>query len=221
VLGTRGSLQHDRDRMKDAVAFIAQIENVAERNLFIKRISERIGVDEGVLNKEVSTTVLGSRVPEDRVRSGHPKMAVHFDPVELSLILMILSHPEMIEQLEKTKALAYFATDSLKSLGEAIKNRYLTEGAIDLASIMAQLTDLDLKRKLLGHLVDEGAREATILNREFSDTVIKIKKKWYKERRRILNLQLHQAQERNDRGLCDELLQATTQLLNEEKASLK
>ncbi len=217
VLGARGNLAHDRDLLKDTVTFIAQIQNVVEKNLFVKRIAERIGVDEDVLKKEVSKAATSGRGPEASVRTVRADRDIHLDTVELSLIQMILSYPAKIEALEKTNVLSYFATERLKSLGEEIKGLYMTEGMIDAASIVDQLTEHSLKKRLLSQMVDEGIREIATLEREFTDTVIKIKKKWYKEKRRLLGLQLRQAQERKDSALCDELLQATTKLLDEEK----
>jgi len=217
VLGARGSLEHDRSLLKEAVGFVAQIENAAEKNLFIKRIAERIGVDEAILKKEVSANTGNTRLPEVSRKPERTVEAVRFDAVELSLIQMILCYPGKVEQLDRQNALAYFVTDRLKSLGELIRDRYLQEGTIDPASFVDQIQDEALKKTLLRQMVDEGLRDTATLDRELSDTIIKIKKKWYKEKRRMLNIQLRQAQERNDSVLCDELLRVTTQLINEEK----
>jgi DNA primase len=106
-------------------------------------------------------------------------------------------------------------------LGEEIRVRFMAGGPIDPAFFVEQLDDVALRGKLLSRMMREGARQSQTLDREFSDTIIKIREKWYKQRKRLLNLQLQKAQQQNDSALCDRLLQEKTQLLNEEKHLLK
>jgi len=53
VLGDQGGFEKDRDSFRKAVAFIKHIENVVDRNLFIKRVSEKLGIDQDLLKKEI------------------------------------------------------------------------------------------------------------------------------------------------------------------------
>ena len=221
VLGTRGSLQQDRDRLKEAVAFIVQIESVAERNLFIRRIAERFGVDEGVLKKEVSGTATPERVSGVTSRSGHAGPAVPYDAVELGLVRMMLCHPAKIAQLAEAGTLTFFTTESLKLLGQDIVNRYLKGEPIDPVFLIDQVADTALKRLLLRQMVEEDAYGQEIQERVFADMIMKMKEKWVRERKRSLNLKIRQAQESGNSTLCDALLAERNRLLNEEKASLK
>ena len=65
VLGRKRTLGHDREILKEAVSFMNRIESVVERNLFIKRISERLGVDQDLLKKEVLASTPVSETREE------------------------------------------------------------------------------------------------------------------------------------------------------------
>ena len=53
ILGGRGTLEEDRDKLREAVSFICRIEDAIERNLFIKKVAEKLNVDQDVLKTEV------------------------------------------------------------------------------------------------------------------------------------------------------------------------
>ena len=53
ILGGRGTLEEDRDKLREAVAFLCRIGDAVERNLFIKKVAETLNVDQEVLKAEV------------------------------------------------------------------------------------------------------------------------------------------------------------------------
>ena len=222
ILGTRGSLEHDRERLKEAVSFIARIDSVVERNLFVRRIAERLGVDEGLLKKEVAAQAQATvnRVPEAPKTPVRKEAPVHVDAVELSLILMMLSYPRMIDQVRQTNVLAYFVTENLKTLGEDIQKRFAADRSMDPSDILDSLADGFLRKRLLGRLVEDGTWDGETLERVFSDTVIKIKKKWYKEKHRLLKVHLIKAQEAGDFERINQLLMEKVRLSENERACL-
>lgn len=220
VLGKRGSLQHDRDMLKEAVLFISRIENAGERSLFIRRIAERLGVDEKVLGDEVAAQarVTTARTPEAPRKPTREEGPAQVDAIELSLILLMLSHPRMVERMRQTDILAYFVTKSLKTLGEDIQERFAATGGIDASAVIDGMADGALKKQILGRLVEEGMRGEETLDRVFSDTVINIKKKWYKEKHRLLKVRLMKAQEAGDYDKISQLLMEKARLSEDEKA---
>ncbi len=64
ILGGKGTLEEDRDKLREAVAFLGRIENMAERNLFGKKIAEALDVDEEVLKAEVQRALSHRPVPQ-------------------------------------------------------------------------------------------------------------------------------------------------------------
>ena len=220
VVGDRGNLQHDRDMLKDVVLFISRIENAGERSLFIRRIAERLGVDEKVLSNEVTAQahVTAIHTPETSPTPVRREGPVHLDAVELSVILMMLSYPPMIDRMRQTNVLTYFVTESLKTLGEDIQARFASTGGIDASSFIDQMTDGALKKEILSRLVRGGMWGEGTLDRVFSDTVINIKKKWYKEKHRLLKVRLMKAQEADDFEKISQLLMEKARLSEDEKA---
>ena len=220
VLGKRGSLQHDRDMLKEAVLFISRIENAGERSLFIRRIAERLGVDEKVLGNEVAAQARAAavRTPETPVKPVRDEGPVQVDAVELSFILMMLNHPRMVERMGKADVLGFFVTKSLKTLGEDIQERFVATGGIDASSIVSLMADGALKRQIMGRLVEGGVWGEETLEKVFSDTVINIKKKWYKEKHRLLKIRLMKAQEAGDFEKISQLLMEKARLSEDEKA---
>ncbi len=57
ILGGRGTLEEDRDKLREAVSFLGRLKDGVERNLFVKKVAEALAVDEAVLNKEVLRTL--------------------------------------------------------------------------------------------------------------------------------------------------------------------
>ena len=68
ILGGRGTLEEDRDKLREAVSFLSRLEDGVGRNLFIKKVAEALVVDEEVLKKEV----LRDPFPQPIRRPGRP-----------------------------------------------------------------------------------------------------------------------------------------------------
>lgn len=222
VLGNRGDLQHDRDMLKEAVSFIARIDSVVERNLFVRRIAERLGVDEDLLKKEVAAQAKATvnRAPDAGKVSPVPASPAHVDTVELSLILMMLSYPDTAYRVKQANILAYFVTESLRVLGEEIIGRLAADGKMDPAVTLDRLGDGALKKLILSHFVKDSPMNGDTHEKVFSDTVVTIKKKWYKEKHRLLKLRLVKAQEAGDDNQINQLLMEKARLSEDERARL-
>ena len=104
ILGGRGTLEEDRDKLREAVSFLSRLEDDVERNLFIKKVAEALVVDEEVLKKEVQRILSHSpsTVPSDLPRR---PTAAEMDPSELSLVRMMLEYPVKISIVRESKIL--------------------------------------------------------------------------------------------------------------------
>jgi hypothetical protein len=91
---------------------------------------------------------------------------------------------------------------------------------MDPSDILDGLADGFLRKRLLGRLVEDGTWDGETLERVFSDTVIKIKKKWYKEKHRLLKVHLIKAQEAGDFERINQLLMEKVRLSENERACL-
>jgi DNA primase len=219
ILGGRGTLEEDRDKLREAVSFLSRIQQGAERNLFVKRVAETLDIDQAVLEMEVQRTLSHSlsAVPVDLPRR---TTTAELDPLELNLIQMMLEYPEKTSTVQESAILGSFRTEGLKLLGEALLARNGGRGAIqDASSFVGALTEGPLREKLLAFLVQESPYAGGQIDRLMADTIRKIQQRSDKERSKRLTRQIKEAEKAGNLELVDRL---TVQMegLRKEKASL-
>lgn len=214
VLGNQGGFEKDRDSLRKAIAFIQPIENVIDRNLFIKRVSEKLGIDQELLKKEISrgkpataTTAVTRGGPTDRI-----------DRLELDLIHLLLVHPQKIGRLPRTDGLTYFTNSEVRHLAETLERAVADERSPDAVEAVGRLNPGPVREELLKKLMAERRpEEDKMLDRLLDDVVGQIRRRWYKERYRGLQKNIFRAQEAGDADLCSRLLMEKERLLREEK----
>ena len=220
ILGGRGTLEEDRDKLREAVSFLSRLEDGVERNLFIKKIAEALVVDEDVLKKEVLRTLSHSpsAAPADLPRR---TIAAEMDPSERELIRMMLEYPTRVSAVRDSEVLSCFRTEELKSLGEVLLAMDKVGKVMqDPSSLVATLTESPLREKLLSLLVQESPYPEEQIDRLLADTIRKIREKTNKERGKILTRKINEAKKAGDRELHDRLFAEKNRLLQEEKGPL-
>lgn len=196
--------------LRESLAFLESIDDVLQRNLFIKRASERLGIDEQVFKSEANKP---ERKQPGDVRKG--KKGRQIDPVELNLIEMIIQNREMARPAMEKKIFSFFLDPELKGFGEKIA--WEKTGA-SVSELVSMLDDTDLRDRILRTLASEPSYDETSFERLFTDTMRKIQLKWYKHRQRALVKELRRAQETGDQNVCRSILLEKDKLIKEEKA---
>lgn len=217
IVGNREALEDKRDAARNALSFISGLDDAISRNLFLKKLSEKLGIDEGVLKREANRTMPGP-LPSSQKKAVQT-VAGELDKVELSLILFILEHPETTGQVREAKALDYFTDNELKCLGEAILASANGDGkqALAASSFLENLSEGPLKRRLLKSFFEQHNGDERVMARFLEDAIRQIKRKWHKKRSRAIIIELKKAQESGNRDLCERLLMEKEKLLKEEK----
>jgi DNA primase len=216
AMGDRGTFEKDREALRNALSLIRHIENAVERNLFIKRVSEKLGVDQNILKSEVSRTM-------PAVASGaaaQKRQTTSVDALELNLLHLWMTNPEKIAMIAETDILNYFMSPDLKALGEKLGTVATGAGHFDAVAFISGLPSGPVREKLLKKTMDEVFHDEQMRDRLFSDTVMQIKRKWYREVHRKLKAKMVQAQEAGDEARCRELLSEKENLLREEKSQV-
>jgi hypothetical protein len=115
--------------------------------------------------------------------------------------------------------LACFTTEQLRSLGERLLAAAGKEGGTmpDIFALVNGLEEGPVRSRLLDLLMGESPYQVEWMDRLVADTLLKIRRKWYKERHRILKGKIVKAEEAGDRELCDSLLREKERLFQEEK----
>jgi DNA primase len=214
VLGDQGGFEKDRDSFRKAVAFIKHIENVVDRNLFIKRVSEKLGIDQELLKKEISRA--RPAVTDDGTIRGVYTAAI--EKLELDLIHLLLIHPEKIVPVTQTGILDYFTNMDLKNFGETLQSAAAGLQPWDAVERVSRLDPGPIREGLIKKLMEERPlEEEKILDRLIVDTTRQIRRRWYKEKHKKLKMDIVKAQETGDADLCSRLLAEKDRLLREEK----
>lgn len=219
VIGKVGTLEDKMASVRNAVPFIVNIGDAIERNLFIKRISEKLGIDEGLLKKEVhrSSTAPSAVSAEGRGMEDKGKI----DRIELSLIHIMLEYPRKIPEMVREEILNYLTNADLKKFLEDIKDAFdkHDDVAFDATLLVNHMNNDTIRQKLLKKMMDEAPYDEQMADCVLSDAIRQIKKKWYREKHRILKMKLVKAEERADQELCNSLLSEKEKLLREEALS--
>ena len=216
VMGDRGTFEKDRDVLRKSLSFIRHIDNAIERNLFIKRVSEKLGIDQDILKTEISHSMTASPNAATKQKK-HPGTV---DLLEMNLIHILMMHPEKLAVMAETNILNYFISPDLKSLGEKLKMFATGPGHFDAVEFISRLDSGVLRERLLRKVIDESSYDEKVLDRLLADTVKQIKRRWYREIKKILMIKMNKAQEAGDMNLCNELLNEKERLLKEERTQV-
>ena len=215
IIGSAGTIDEDRQKLRNAVAFVGKIDDAVERNLFIKKISQKLNIDQDVLKGEVGKAHTQSpdagRTPAEST-GGHGRL-------ELSLIHLLFEYPEMITSVRDTGILTFFKSEELRNVGEMILlNSEKTGGNnFNMLSVLDSIEDGPVKKDLSRLLVQDSPYKGELKERLLSDTIKQIRHRWYKDRHRILKEKIARADKAGDKPLCDSLLLEKERLLNEER----
>ncbi len=216
VIGDKDTLEGKQTAVKEALLFLSTLDDAIVRNLFLKRIADKTGIDQELLKREMSSPRKLSTGPQ-RNTGASTLRAV--DKVEFSLILFLLQHPESIAKVEKTLVLDYFADNELRDFAQAIIAKCQAEGVDDPSAsfYLDCLDDGPLKGLIVKSLLEGWTDDEKVCERYFTDMVKQIKRKCIKRRSKALTMELGKAQEKGDSEWQNRLSLEKTKLVEEEK----
>lgn len=112
---------------------LAEITDSAARSIYVRYLSEKIGVDETVILEKISQA-------REKERSGRSAPAVRegsaaeqslsnrqkqpVDRFEAKVIAMMLQYPSVLDEIRNQGVIQYFEDSRLKTIGERILNQY-------------------------------------------------------------------------------------------------
>jgi DNA primase len=214
VLGGGKTFEENRDVVKAAKEFIGKISDEIEKNLFIKRIAEKLGIDQELLKKEFHKKEVKIK-PKTISEKQNDKFQVN--PLEINLIRLLLEYPQKTAQAESEKVLDFFLQPELKILGGKIVEAYKLLGFVDINIILSADEDKPLLERINRLMMETLPADDNTLEKNFTDNIRRIKEKWYKEQHRQLKLKLAQAQECGNEELLKKLMYEKQNLMTQEK----
>ena len=214
VLGGGKTFEDKRVMVKAAMEFIAKISDKREKELFIKRIAEKTGLNEELLIKDTYQKAAPREIKSER---GKQSLNVSSDLVELHLIQLMLEYPQKIIQVESEGILEYFLQPELKNLGKKILDAYKLLGFIDIGIILSADENSSLRERIFQLMMQALPADEAMLGKILADNVRQIKRKWYKEQHRQIKLRLSKAQETGNEDMINKLLYEKENILMKEK----
>jgi DNA primase len=214
VLGAGTTFEDKRDMIRTATEFIAKISDKKEKNLFIKRIAEKTGLNEELLIKE---TYKNTTQNEKGTVQRKPVLNINNDLIELHLIQLMMEYPQKIIQVENDKVLDYFLQPEIQKLGKKIIDDYKLLGFIDVGVILSADVNPVLREKIFQLMMKVLPADDMILDKIFNDNVLQIKRRWYKEQHRQIKIKLSKAQENGNEDMIGNLLYEKENILRKEK----
>jgi DNA primase len=214
VLGGGKTFEDKRDMIKTAMEFINKIDDEIEKNLFIKRIAEKLGINQELLKKELHKKEVQIK---PKTAGEKQNIKVQINPLEINLIRLLLEYPQKMVQVESERILDCFLQPELKALGEKIVEAYKLLGFIDISVILSADEDSPLREKIFKLMMEAPPTDDAILEKNFTDNIRRIKEKWYKDQHRQLKFKLAQAQESGNEELSNKLLYEKENILTKER----
>jgi hypothetical protein len=132
----------------------------------------------------------------------------------------MLEYPLKMSEIIRQGILDFFMSTNLQSIAKRLKDSIEKDGSEGFdASLFIQNIEHDaIRQKLLKKMIDENPYDEGIIDRIIKDTLKQIKRKWYKEKRRMLTTEIKKADEGGNHELSNRLLVEKERLLREEKA---
>ncbi|MBW1894295.1 MAG: DNA primase [Deltaproteobacteria bacterium] len=193
---------------------LARIDDKVKRSLYIKKLSETIGVDEAAILEKVRE--------ECGRKSGGMKVNVpekqKWSRMEESILVMMLQFPDpdIMGEIKKRKVLYRFKSETLKAIGQKVIDNTNTDASkpFDLRMITQ---DREEQRLIVSLSVKEyrwdyeGCR--SLLNQFMSSSSIRDD--------RLLDIEIQVAEEKNDQETLIKLLEEKQRLVKEKYTALK
>ncbi len=215
LAGSGTTIAARRSAAQGAVAMLAKVDDPIKRNLLLKRISEKTGLDQSVLKGQVRKVVEAGNVP---VAEGSPKNPrTESNPLELDLVLLMMEYPFRIPDVAGSGVLEQFDAGTLKNFAETLVGTFSRDGRIDVSNLAMEIPEEGVRQKILKTLVQKQPLEETLVERYLWDSIGQIRRKWFRKQHEQLRRKLLSAQEREDGALCEALLREKEQLLNRER----
>ena len=130
AIGTHGLSTAGKVRIvEEVIPALAGIEDPVVRSLYVKELSERVGVDEGAVLERLRAA--GPRVKNQAGRASPPSRGERAPApdrgakgaryrLEERIVAMVLQFPEMLAEVESRRAIEHFEDADLQAIGRVV-----------------------------------------------------------------------------------------------------
>ncbi len=222
VIGSKRSFEADLDAVRGAVPFIGRIEDPVQKDLFTKRVAEKLNIDQSLLKSEIARAASGKSgqtAPIKELTAKPESRLPH--PVETTMLRLIVEYPDFQIRGLHRDVFEYFQNPELKQWGYDLQRNILERGQFILSDFLTGIENETLRSMLLQWTVAERSPfEGTTVERLYCDTAEKIKNDWFKARKKALTAETKEAERVGDAERLNKIALEKIRLLQKEKESL-
>ncbi|RJP76734.1 MAG: DNA primase, partial [Desulfobacteraceae bacterium] len=146
--------------MKD---YLANVQDHVSRSLYIKRLSERLDIDDAAIMEKVRETIHQQKTANSRAEiiqnagTQTGGMGLHdSDRMEKKIIAMMLHYPEIVPEIRKQNILTLFENKIIAKIGGIIAEQH-EKGKVSVSDLIARLNNPD-HEKFIASLAIENSR---------------------------------------------------------------
>jgi len=199
----------------EIVPLLELIADTMERDLYIQKTAQRLGVPEVQLRSR--STAAGHKQAPSPAQQPPAETSLDFkkDAEAIILKLMII-HPETIALIDRDALLDEFLSPELKEIGAALITVYRQHGDINLGCVTELLAEASLQ-KLLAHLAFQQDVAGPPPQKILEDCIRSIRLKKISRERQRITLLLKQAEAARDESSTIKFQRQYVQLVEEQK----
>ncbi|MBE9502695.1 MAG: DNA primase [Proteobacteria bacterium] len=199
--------------------YLRKIEDRLERSLTVKKIAERMGVDEQLILDTLSTGK-GARphIEVREVKKGPAKVRV--DAAEEIILDLMMSQGEFLERVVDLGLLKYFRDKDLQLIGKCIEDLYENGREVSPSILMGAIDDEEIHKKISSISMKGESLVGFSAMEIFQDCEKRLRDVWQLEEEKRLNRQLEVAKESGDEAAVTSLLEKKQELFQSRKKGI-
>ncbi|PIZ19262.1 MAG: DNA primase [Deltaproteobacteria bacterium CG_4_10_14_0_8_um_filter_43_12] len=195
--------------IEDVTPILAKIENKIERDIYIQRVSNRLGIKEDTIVSQLRKTKKGGSVLQEK--------GVQFmdeDIVEKLLLKLMLLNNEVVHKIQEEAIIEEFVNKQYKEIGLLLLEEFNRQGRIDSGKVINCLEDENSKSLISQLSIEKESIEDA--PKILKDCMNKIRMHKVDEEIKILDIKIKEAEEKKDEVLQREFLISRQELKNKQ-----
>jgi len=193
--------------------FLLQIKDGVRRGLYLKRLSEIVGIEEREILDAALKMQKGGTKESDKELI--PTIRVS---TEKMLVQMMIQYPQFIALVAQEEMLGNMADQTLRAIAELVMHDFQLHGNLSMNRLSPQLEEKGVSELAVNLAFHEEELEERTAEKIVVDCLHKIKIKMLKKEQEEINKRIKEAQARGDEALCNSLLlHKQTLILQEER----
>jgi len=195
--------------IEDVTPILAKIENKIERDIYIQRVSNRLGIKEDTIVSQLRKTKKRGSVLQEK--------GVQFmdeDIVEKLLLKLMLLNNEVVHKIQEEAIIEEFVNKQYKEIGLLLLEEFNRQGRIDSGKVINCLEDENSKSLISQLSIEKESIEDA--PKILKDCMNKIRMHKVDEEIKILDIKIKEAEEKKDEVLQREFLISRQELKNKQ-----